>query len=118
MKTEMVDRSQQICSVVDLRLIMRWARYLMTGDIPYFHVTHSYFFHFSTSVSRFSNRHLFYLAYKRGREGGHWGLQVTAKPKKKNHPKPQKNSIKPRNTLKPDNFSHPSDQTLIDPTQW
>lgn len=80
MKTEMVARSQQICSVVDLRLIMHWARYLMAGDIPYFHVTHSSFFHFSTSVSRFSNRHLFYLAYKRGREGGHWGLQETAKP--------------------------------------
>ena len=29
-----------------------------------------------------------------------------------------KNSIKPRKTLKPDKFSHPSDQTLIDPTQW
>ena len=25
---------------------------------------------------------------------------------------------KPRETLKPDKFSHPSDQTLIDPTQW
>ena len=47
MKTEMVDRSQQTCSVVDLRLIMRWARYLMAGDIPYFHITHSSFFHFS-----------------------------------------------------------------------
>ena len=36
----------------------------------------------------------------------------------KNHPKPQKNSIKTWKTLKPDKFSHPSDQTLIDPTQW